>query len=102
MAGMVDARGGRADRGAVQLSEPGCAGAEGPPAAGDPAAGERGAGAPLVGLRAALRADGAGLDRPGEAAAGLASAGVLLGALGAAADGAAGLQHAVPLVRRPV
>ena len=43
----------------------------------------------------------AALDPAGEAAAGPAAAGVLLGALGAAADGAARLQPAVPLVRRP-
>src|SRR5215204_7365621 len=60
-----------------QLPEPGCDGAEGPPALGDPTAGERGAGAALAGLRAALRADGTGVDRPGEAAAGFAAAGVL-------------------------
>ena len=41
------------------------------------------------------------LDRAGEAAAGLAAAGVLLGPLRAAADGAVGLQPPVPLVRRP-
>ena len=40
------------------------------------------------------------LDRAGEAAAGPAAAGVLLGPLRAAADGAAGLQPLVPLVRR--
>src|SRR3954453_269214 len=39
----IDAWSGRADRGAVQLSEPGGDGAEGSPTAGHPAAGERGA-----------------------------------------------------------
>ena len=39
------------------------------------------------------------LDRAGEAPAHLAVAGVLLGALGASADGAARLQSHVPLVR---
>src|SRR4051794_19291120 len=102
MARATDARSGRADGGAVQLPEPGCDGAEGSPAPGYPAAGERGAGAPVTGLRATLCADGTSLDRPGEAAAGLALAGLLHGALGTAADGAADLQHAVPLVCRPI
>src|SRR5918997_5095868 len=102
MTGTPDARSGRADGGAVQLPEPGRDGAEGPPAPGHPAAGERGAGAAVAGLRAALPADGTGLDRPGEAAAGLAPAGLLHGALGTTTDGAADLQHVVALVRRPV
>ena len=53
-----------------------------------------------AGFRAALRGHGAAVDRAGAAAAGLAAAGVLLGALRAAADGADRLQPAVPLVRR--
>ena len=52
------------------------------------------------GLRGALRADRAAVDRAGEAASGDAVAGVLLDPLGAAADGAAGVRPAVPLVRR--
>ena len=58
--------------------------------------------AALIGrVPAALRAERPALDPAGEAAAGAAAAGVLLGPLGAAADGAARLQPAVPLVRRP-
>src|ERR1044072_1993188 len=101
MARMTDARSGRADGRPVQLPEPGRDGAEGPPAPGHPAAGECGAGPSLVGLRTALRADGTGLDCPGEAAAGLALAGLLDGAFGTATCGAFDLQHAVPLVCRP-
>ena len=51
-------------------------------------------------FRGALRADRAAVDRAGEAAAGDAVAGVLFDPLGAAADGAAGIRPAVPLVRR--
>src|SRR4028119_2360504 len=102
MMGTRAARSGRADGSAVQLPEPGRGGAEGPPAAGHPAAGERGTGPSLVRLRPALRTNGAGLDCSREAAAGAAAAGLLHGALGTAADGAADLQHAVPLVRRAV
>src|SRR5215211_5298368 len=102
MVGTIDAWSGRADGSAVQLSEPGGDGAEGSPAAGHPAAGERGASAAVTRLRAALCPDGPDLDRAGKVAAGVAPAGVLLGALGAAIDGAADLQYAVPLVCRPV
>src|SRR5215212_4249174 len=98
----TDAWSGRADGGVVQLSEPRGDGAEGSPAAGDPAAGERGAGATVTRLRAALCPNGPGLDRTGEVAAGVAPAGLLLGALGAATDGATDLQYAVPLVCRSV
>src|SRR3954464_14571985 len=45
---------------------------------------------------------GPGLDRTGEVAAGVAPAGLLLGALGAATEGATDLQYAVPLVCRSV
>src|ERR1044072_7927160 len=96
----IDAWSGRADGGAVQLSEPRGDGAEGSPATGHPAAGECGAGAAVTRVRAALCPDGPGLDRAGEVAAGAAPAGVLLGALGAAANGATDLQHAVPRARR--
>src|SRR6476620_2304158 len=98
----TDAWSGRADRGAIQLSEPGSDGAEGSSAAGHPAAGERGAGAAVTRVRAALCPDGPGLDRAGKVAAGAAPAGVLFGALGAATDGATNLQYAVPLVCRSV
>ena len=51
-------------------------------------------------FRGALCADRAAVDPAGEAASGDAVAGVLLDPLGAAADGAAGVRSAVPLVRR--
>ena len=51
-------------------------------------------------LRGALCADRPAVDPAGEAASGDAVAGVLLDPLGAAADGAAGVRPAVPLVRR--
>src|SRR3954454_9369401 len=98
----TDAWSGRADGSAVQLSEPRGDGAEGSSAAGHPAAGERGAGAAVTRLRAPLCPDRPGLNRAGEVATGIAPAGVLLGALGAATDGATDLQYAVPLVRRSV
>src|ERR1051325_1001366 len=73
----IDAWGGRADGGAVQLSEPRGDGTERSPAAGHPAAGERGTGAAVTRLRAGLCPDGPGLDRPGKVAASVAAAGVL-------------------------
>src|SRR5688572_9169730 len=81
VAGMTDARSRPADGLAIQLSEPGRPGATRPPASGDPAGGQCRLGAPLARLCPPLRPDGAGVDRAGEAAAGLAVAGVLLGAL---------------------
>src|SRR4029078_9171765 len=98
----TEAWSGRADGGAVQLSEPRGDGAEGSPAAGHPAAGERGAGATVTCPHAALCPHAPRLDRTGKVAAGVAPAGVLLGALGAATDGATDLQYAVPLVCRSV
>ena len=53
-----------------------------------------------AGVRRALCPDRPAVDRAGEAAAGDAAAGLLLDPLGAAADGAAGVRPAVPLVRR--
>ena len=50
----------------------------------------------------AVRQTRPALDSAGETASRFAVAGVLLGALGAAADGAARLQSAVPLVCRAV
>ena len=66
----------------------------------DPRAGERGAGRSGGGVFGALRPIGPAVDPAGEAAAGDAAAGVLFDPLGAAADGAAGIRPAVPLVRR--
>ena len=97
---VADARAGSADGRAVQLCELREPGAGGASAAGDPADRRCRAGGAERGVPAALRRERAALDRAGEAAAGAAAAGVLLGPLGAAADGAAGLQPAVPLVRR--
>src|ERR1700716_2007486 len=48
----------------------------------------------------ALFRAGSAVDRARDAAAGDAVAGVLLGSLGASADGAVGVRSAVPLVRR--
>ena len=55
----------------------------------------------VAAVRAALRAGGPAVDRPGAAAAGAAAAGALQRAQRAAADGAARLQPALPLVRGP-
>ena len=98
---MGDARFGSADGRAVQLRELRAAGAGRSSAAGDPAGRRCRPGGADGRVPAALRAERAALDPAGEAAARLAAAGVLLGALRAPADGAAGLQPAVPLVRRP-
>src|SRR5882757_8703103 len=48
----------------------------------------------------ALFRAGSAIDRARDAAAGDAVAGLLLGSLGASADGAVGVRSAVPLVRR--
>ena len=54
----------------------------------------------VAGVRQLVCARRTAVDPAGAAAAGAAAAGVLHGALGAAADGATRLQSAVPLVRR--
>ena len=64
--------------------------------------GGRGFGGAERAVRGAVLGDGPAVDPAGDAAAGDAAAGVLLGPLGAAADGADQLQPVVPLVRRPV
>jgi hypothetical protein len=97
--GECHARGRSAPVGDVQLHLAGEAGAEGSPAAADPGDGGSGSGRALAAVRDALRPDGPAVDRPREAAAGPAAAGALHGPQRAAADGAAGLQPAVPLVR---
>ena len=84
---------------AVFLCRPGGAGACEAPAAHDPGHRERRAGLAGWRVRAALRGHGPPVGRTGAAAARLAAAGVLLGALRAPADGADRLQPAVPLVR---
>ena len=101
-AGGWDAGRGRTRRRAVQLRGFGGAGSGGPSAAADPGTGGRGARGSVGGFRAALFADGPALDRVGEAFAGASAAGVLRDPFGASADGAAGLQPFVPLVRRAV
>ena len=53
-------------------------------------------------FRGAVRQAGAAINPAREAASSAVTAGVLFGAFGAAADGAARLQSAVPLVCRPV
>ena len=91
-----DARGRRV----VQLCGSGGAGSGGSPAAGDPGAGGRGPGGIVGGFRASLFAHRPAFDRAGEAVAGAFVAGLLHHPFGAPADGAAGLQPFVPLVRR--
>src|ERR1700685_4868636 len=83
----------------VQLYRAGRAGAEGSSAAGDPGDDGRVVAAPGYGVRADVCAGRSAVDCAGEAAAGAVAAGALFGAFGAAADGAAELQPAVPLVR---
>src|SRR6516165_12062914 len=100
MLGDIDAWWGPEHGGAVQLRELRGAGGQGSSAAGDPRDRQCRAGDPVAGIREALRAAGTAVDRAGEAAAGAVPASILLGALGAAADGAAGLQLAVWLVCR--
>src|SRR5690349_9166054 len=95
-----DAWGGPSDRQAVQLRKPGKPGAAGPPAAGDPAARERGVGAAVGGVSGDLCGRRSAVGPAGEAAACTAAASPVLDPLGAAADAADHLQHAVPLVRR--
>src|SRR5690348_18408064 len=60
---------------------------------------ERGAGRAGAGVRGALCADRAAVNRTGEAVASDAPASLLFNSLGAAIDGAAGVRSAVPLVR---
>src|SRR5215471_21609148 len=100
MLGDIDARWGPEHGGAVQLRELRGAGGQGPPVAGNPRDRQCRVGGAVAGIREALRAIGTAVDRAGEAAAGAVAASVLLGAFGAAADGAAGLQLAVSLVCR--
>ncbi len=89
-------------RRSVLVCELGGTGAGGSSAARDPGDRGRGAGDVVAGVRAALFDAGPAVDRAGAAAAGAVAAGVLRHPLGAPADGAAGLQPAVPLVRRAV
>src|SRR5947208_10454420 len=69
-------------------------------ASGDPIADQRGFIGAVAGFCGALFRSWAAIDRARDAAAGDAFAGVLLGALGTPADGAAGVRSAVPLVCR--
>ena len=100
MAGVGDAGRGSADGAAVLLCRSRVESSRGPPVAGDPRLGERGADGPVGRLRRALFARRPAEHRAGAAAAGDVAAMLLLGALGAAADGAAGVRPLVPLVRR--
>src|SRR5712671_6733352 len=79
------------ERGAVQLFELRSAGAMGSSLAADPEDCGRGAGRTDGGIREAVRQVRTAVDRSGEAASRAAVAGLLLGALGAAVDGAARL-----------
>jgi hypothetical protein len=91
-------RGGDRNTGHCSVLELRGAGGQGPPTCG------RSARSSILGWRRLspefekLYAVGSAVDRVGEAAAGAVAASGLLGALGAAADGAAGLQFAVSLV----
>src|SRR5437899_1151024 len=102
MWGTSDARWGCENRGAVQLCELRAPGADGSSIAGDPPDRQRGADGAVAGIREALCQVRPAIDSAGETAARAAVAGVLFGAFGAAVDGAAWLQSAVPLVRRAV
>src|SRR5438093_11884469 len=99
---MSDARWGRENRGAVQLCELRASGADGSSVAGDPQDRQRGADGAVAGIREALCQVRPAIDSAGEIASRAAGAGVLFGALGAAADAATRLQSAVPLVCRAV
>src|SRR5262245_8708000 len=85
----------------VQLHSPGATRAGGSPAAADPGDGGRGAAGAVGRVRSTLSQDWAPIDPAREAAAGIAAAAAVLGAERTAADGAVGLQPALPLVRRP-
>src|SRR3984893_15517030 len=98
MWGTPDARWGCEKRRAVQLCELRSAGSEGSSVAADPADCGQGAGGSVAGIRKAVRQTWAAIDSAGEIASRSAVAGLLFGAFGAAADGAARLQSAVPLV----
>src|SRR6266571_5556199 len=102
MLGTSDARWGCENRGAVQLRELRSAGADGSSVAGDPQDRQRGADGAVAGIREALCQVRPTIDSAGETASRAAVAGVLFGALGATADGAARLQSAVSLVCRAV
>src|SRR5947209_9350374 len=69
-------------------------------ASGDPIADQRGFVGAVAGFCGALLRSWAAIDRARDAAASDAVAGILLGALGTPADGAAGVRSAVPLVCR--
>src|SRR5208282_6867995 len=102
MWGTSDARLGYQERRAVQLCELRGAGSKGSSVAADPTDSGRGAGGSVAGIREAVRQARPTIDSAGETASRVAVAGLLLGALGAAVDGAARLQFAVPLVCRAV
>src|SRR6516162_2224956 len=97
MWGTSDARLGCQERRAVQLCELRGTGSKGSSVAADPADCGQGAGGAVAGIRKAVRQTRPTLDSARETASRFAVAGLLLGALGAAADGAARLQSAVPL-----
>src|SRR5262249_36016011 len=100
MLGDIDAWWGFEHGGTVQLRELRGAGGQGSPAAGGARDRQCRLGGAVAGIREAVRAAWSSLDRAREAAAGAVAASVLLGAFGAAVDGAARLQLAVSLVCR--
>src|SRR5215467_9165996 len=102
MWGTSDARLGCEEPSAVQLCELRGAGSKGSSVTADPADSGRGAGGSVAGIRKAVRQTWPAVDSAGAIASHSAVAGLLFGALGAAADGAARLQSAVPVVCRAV
>src|SRR5215469_15455855 len=102
MWGTSNARVGCAERHAVQLCELRATDSKGSSVARDPAGCRRGVDGFVVGIRGAVRQVWSAVDPARALAARPAAAGLLLGPFGAAADGAARVQSAVPLVCRAV
>src|ERR1700756_3357284 len=95
MWGTSDARLGCTERRAVQLCKLRGAGSKGSSVARDPADCGHGAGGAVAGIRRAVRQIWAAVDPARAIAPRPAVAGLLFGAFGAAADGAARIQSAV-------
>src|ERR1700756_5372413 len=102
MWGTSDARLGCTERRAVQLCELRGAGSKGSSVARDPADCGPGVGGSVAAVRGALRQVWPAIDPARATASRFAVAGLLFGSLGAATDGTARIQSAVPLVCRAV